>query len=256
MAFLMRQRETSSPPWVHCFERMASGSIFNLCRKMFTYIIWSEMNLLVATIPSFLISLMAENQTRSDVRHEASERMILPNILLTRLHRLNSIFIIQAIQRKHSAAVNDVTNENRQHGRTFQNIVDWSTYRLVLTAMAANESVWVRPSEKRVRAQILYEGREASTKVMANENSVAISKMVDSSRPEALITGVCRCRQKTNATSSDNKIPDEIKQSTLIPFQFNSEINTYNNRATVWLMRLSSQPITPSVVIKLSSIVR
>ena len=58
--------------------------------------------------------------------------------------------------------------------------------------MAANESVWVNPSEKRVRAQILYEGCEASTKVMANENSVAINKMAESSRPEALMTGVCR----------------------------------------------------------------
>ena len=79
--------------------------------------------------------------------------------------------------------------------------------------MAAKESVWVSPSEKRVRAQILYEGRKASTKVMANENNVAISKMADSSRPEALMTGVCRWRQKTNATNNDNKIPSKSRRN-------------------------------------------
>ena len=65
-------------------------------------------------------------------------------------------------------------------------------YLLVLTAMAAKDSVCVSPSEKRVRAHFFGVGREAIRKVMENENKVASSKMADSSRPDALMTGVCR----------------------------------------------------------------
>lgn len=86
-------------------------------------------------------------------------------------------------------------------------IDSFSIYLLVLTAMAAKATVCVRPSEKRVTAHLKSLGREAIRKVMANEQSVASRRMADNSRPDALITGVCRWRQKIKATAKVNRIP-------------------------------------------------
>lgn len=73
--------------------------------------------------------------------------------------------------------------------------------------MAAKESVGVRPSEKRLAAHVASVGLERMTNVLANERKMATSRTADSSRPAALITGVCRCRQKTQATASVSKMP-------------------------------------------------
>lgn len=82
-----------------------------------------------------------------------------------------------------------------------------SSHLFVFTAIAAKATVCVRPSENRVTPHLNPVGREAIRKVMANEQSVAKRRMADSSRPEALITGVCRWRQKMKATAKVNKIP-------------------------------------------------
>lgn len=58
--------------------------------------------------------------------------------------------------------------------------------------MAAKATVCVRPRENRVTAHLTLLGREAIKKVMAKEHIVASSRMAESSRPDALITGVCR----------------------------------------------------------------
>lgn len=63
-------------------------------------------------------------------------------------------------------------------------------YLLVLTAMAAKATVCVRPKENRVTAHLTPLGLEAIRNVMAKEQSVASRRMPESSRPDALITGV------------------------------------------------------------------
>lgn len=78
---------------------------------------------------------------------------------------------------------------------------------LVFTAMAAKAKVCVRPKVKRVTAHFTLLGREAMRKVMAKEHKVARRRMADSSRPEALMTGVCRWNQKTDATARVSRIP-------------------------------------------------
>lgn len=78
--------------------------------------------------------------------------------------------------------------------------------------MAAKASVCVRPREKRVTPHLRRLGREAIRKVMANEQSVASSRIADSSRPDALMIGVCRWRQKTKATHNVSMIPLENKR--------------------------------------------
>lgn len=80
--------------------------------------------------------------------------------------------------------------------------------RFVLTAMAAKESVCVSPMEKRVSAHVSDVGREAIRNVMPNESRIASSRIADNSRPDALMTGVCRCRQKMAPTPKVTAIPE------------------------------------------------
>lgn len=73
--------------------------------------------------------------------------------------------------------------------------------------MAANATVCVSPSENLVTAHLELLGRDAMRNVMRNEHSVANRSRPDSSRPDALMTGVSRCRQNTDATYKVRRIP-------------------------------------------------
>lgn len=86
-------------------------------------------------------------------------------------------------------------------------------YLFVLTAMAAKATVCVSPSENLVTAHLKPLGREAMRNVIRNEHSVASSKRADNSRPDALITGVSRWRQNTEATNSVSRIPGISRKS-------------------------------------------
>lgn len=85
-------------------------------------------------------------------------------------------------------------------------------YLFVLTAMAAKATVCVSPSENLVTAHLRPLGREAMRNVMRNEHSVARSRSADNSRPEALITGVSRWRQNTEATNSVSRMPGKSRK--------------------------------------------